>query len=286
MTNQITVDEIAKAIDRHQNPVVACSFGKDSMAVLHLARRAYPDIPVIFNNTKVEYPDTLRLKRQLVNDWNLNLIEAKPLDGWTFWDIVEKYGFPIGQRRGTSTTSKCCYYLKKKPMAHAIKKHNWDLILDGMTIFESRQRYLQLSKYIDNGGYRFNKKWKCHKLSPILDWTPADVWDYIEENNLPYNEYYDKTLNEIPQMTKRGIREKGYYRCLRVGCWACTVPMRYNPYHLIHLKQYYPKLHQLILKKGLAKFLIEHGKNTEIYRQLDVNWIIEHRPCYLDGVVV
>ena len=171
-------------------------------------------------------------------------------------------------------------------MTHAIKKHDWDLIIDGMTIYESRQRYLQLKQHIDGGGYRFNKRWKRHKLSPISDWTPSDVWDYIHENNVPYNEYYNKSLENIPQMSKRGIREKGYYRCLRVGCWACTIPMKYNPYHLIHLKLYYPKLHNLLLKKGLAKFLIEHGKNTEIYRQLDVDWIIEHRPCYLEGVII
>lgn len=283
----MTKQEIIKqALDKHDNPVVAVSFGKDSMVVLHMIRQIYPDIPVVFNNTKVEYPDTLRLKRQLVNEWNLNLIEAKPINGWTFWKIVEKYGFPIGQRRGASATSKCCYYLKKKPMDRARKRNQWDLIIDGMTIYESRQRYLQLTKYINDGGYRFNKKWKCHKLSPILDWTPSDVWGYIDDNNIPYNDYYDKPLANVPQMTKNGIREKGFYRCLRVGCWTCTIPIKYNPYHLIHLKQYYPKLHKLLLKKGLAKFLLEHGKNMEMYRQLDVDWMIDERPCYFDGVTV
>ena len=277
---------IEKYLEKHNNPVVACSFGKDSLVVLDKVRRIKPDIPIVFNNTGVEYPDTLLLRNKLKREWNLNLVEVKPLDGWTFWKVIEKWGFPVGQRRGVSATSKCCYYLKKSPMKKAMKEHGWDLVIDGMTIHESRQRMLNLYKHRDSHGYRYNKEWKCHKLSPIVDWSPSDVWDYIEEHELQYNAYYDTEMENVLEMTKRGIRQKGFYRCLRVGCWPCTIPLKYNPYYLRHLRMFYPKLHQLVLKKGLAKFLIEHGKNTEIYKTLGADWVSEYRPCYFDGVTV
>ena len=37
---------------------VSCSFGKDSIVVLHLVLQKDPEVPVVFNNTKVQYPET------------------------------------------------------------------------------------------------------------------------------------------------------------------------------------------------------------------------------------
>ena len=286
--------EIANYLNKHQNPVVACSFGKDSLVVLDMVRRIQPDIPVVFNNTGVEYPDTLKLRNRLKREWNLNLIEVRPLEikpskgsgRWTFWKVVERYGFPIGQRRGATATGKCCYRLKKAPMKRAMKQHGWDLVIDGMTIVESRQRYLQLHQYVDVYGYRYNKAWGCHKLSPILNWTPGDVWDYIEKYNLPYNKYYDNEIPELPSFTKRGYREKGYWRCLRVGCWACTIPLKYDPAYLMHMRKFYPKLHEILLRKGLAEYLLNNSDGLALYRPLGAKWMVENRPCEFDGITV
>ena len=273
-------NNLTQYIARHHNPVVACSFGKDSEVVLHLARQVKKDIAVAFNNTLVEYPDTLAFKRKLTVEWGLNVTEIKPLNGWTFWKVIERYGFPLGQRSGSTATGKCCYFLKKAPMKKAMREHGWDLVIDGMTIYESRQRWMNLKE-----PYRYNQGWSCYKYSPIWDWTPTDVWDYIERYNLPYNPYYDKVLGH-PGYTKRGYRSKGYYRCLRVGCWACTIGIKYDSLRLTHLRKFYPKLHKLLLQKGLGEFLLDKGKNVEIYRNLDIDWMIENRPCYFDGVMV
>lgn len=268
----------------HKNPVIACSFGKDSEVALHLVRQVKPDVQVVFNNTKVEFPETYQLKRQLVKDWNLNLVEIFPLHGWTFWKVIEKYGFPVGQRFGNKATGKCCYYLKKAPMLKAIKEYGWDLVIDGMTIYESRQRFFQIGKTTQ--GYRYVDGFGCHKLSPIWNWTPDDVWDYIEMYHLPYNRYYDNEVLVQPAYMKRGHKQSGYYRCLRVGCWCCTIPLKYDPFHLTHLRMFYPKLYQLLLRKGLAQFLLDYGDGMALFRNLQVDWIINERPCYFEGVTV
>jgi len=281
-------------LDKHVNPVVACSWGKDSVVVLDIVRRHIPNIPVAFNHTGVEFPDTLRLRDKLIKEWNLNVIQIKPLEmkppegsgRWTFWKIVEKYGWPIGQRRGVSATAKCCYRLKKAPMKRALKKFGWDLVIDGMTIFESRQRYLQLNKYVSVRGYRYNKTWDCMKLSPILDWTPVDVWEYIQKRGLPYNSYYDNELRGFPGLTKRGYIEKGFHRCLRVGCWACTIPLKYDSAYLMHLRKFYPKLHEVLLRKGLAEYLLNNSEDLALYRSLGAQWLVDNRLCEFDGITM
>jgi 3'-phosphoadenosine 5'-phosphosulfate sulfotransferase (PAPS reductase)/FAD synthetase len=274
------MQELSEIIKQHKKVVVSCSFGKDSLVVLHMVKSITDNFDVVFNNTLVEYPDTLRLKRQLTRDWDLNLIEVKPKDDWSFWKVVQLYGFPVGGRTN-GPTQKCCYYLKKSPMKTTLKKHKWDLVIDGITIYESRQRLLNIKQ-----PYRYNDHWGCYKLSPIWDWTPSDVWDYIEKHGLPYNTYYDKELEADKRWTKRGIKYRGFYRSLRVGCWSCTIPLKYDSNYLIHLRTFYPKLHYLLLKRGVSQYLLDNGKNTELYQNLGADWIAENRPCYFDGVVV
>ena len=62
--------------------------------------------------------------------------------------------------------------------------------------------------------------------------------------------------------------------------------MKYDPFYLKHLRMFYPKLHSLLLKKGLAQFLLDHGKGVELFERLGTKWIVEHRPCYFDGVTL
>jgi phosphoadenosine phosphosulfate reductase len=194
---------IKRAFSEHDPSkcAVACSFGKDSIAVLHLVRQTYPDILVEFTNTGVEYPETIQFKNQLVEDWNLNIIEAKS-DKWTFWTLAEKYGWPPLRGNGKGTKDiKCCYYLKEIPAFKTFKEQGIELVFTGITSDESRNR-LFLERRC--GDYYFAKSqglWKCH---PIMSWTPEDVWAYIRENHIPYNPFYDRFPNQ------------------RVGCLPCT----------------------------------------------------------------
>ena len=66
---------------------VSCSFGKDSITVLHLILKYRPDIPVVFNNTFVQHPETYIYMKEMKELWNLNLFETYPLDGWDFFKV-------------------------------------------------------------------------------------------------------------------------------------------------------------------------------------------------------
>jgi tRNA(Ile)-lysidine synthase TilS/MesJ len=76
----IDAEKLTKqAIERYgENLAVACSFGKDSMVVLDMARKINPNVKVVFNNTGVEFPETIQFKNEMVKKWKLNLIETQP----------------------------------------------------------------------------------------------------------------------------------------------------------------------------------------------------------------
>jgi len=177
---------------------VACSFGKDSMLVLALVREVEPAINIVFSNTGVEWPETIKFKKRMVVEWNLNLHEAKGES--TFFELAEKYGLPCRSRFGHGTP-KCCTYLKEKPAFEMYKEMGVRMVFTGITSDESRNREFLAHRC---GNYYFAKSqnlWKCH---PIMDFTEAEVYEAHDLLGIPLN----------PAYKVRGVP--------RVGCMPCT----------------------------------------------------------------
>jgi len=193
---------IKKAVDEFGNALaVSCSFGACSVVVLHMALQIDPDIKVVFCNTRVEYPETYVYRDLLVEKWNLNLIETKPIK--SFWQCVKEYGFPgfrkFWDKDRRSAKPKCCEFLKERPLRMVCKEHDIKAQLNGLRAEESRAR---MFNFHDRGQYYYAKTQKMWKFSPIAFWSYEQVWEYLLKHNIPVNEVY-KT-NE------------------RSGCMPCT----------------------------------------------------------------
>lgn len=194
---------------------VACSFGKDSTVVLHLALQENPNVLVVFCNTGVEYPETYAFRDKLVKEWNLNFVETKPVK--SFWQCVKEYGYPrprheIASRRKRPAkgrpkyrggTPACCKFLKHIPARIAYNEYGAKAVLRGLTIEES---YARRVNALRRGMDYIKKGDGIYYYDPIVFWTENEVWKYIKANGLPYNSFYD-----------RGFA--GYEN--RVGCMPC-----------------------------------------------------------------
>lgn len=272
---------IQEALTKFNKPIVACSFGKDSIVVLHLVRQYTRQIKVLWNNTLVEYPDTCIFARRIIEEWHLDCIEARPKV--TFWDIVKEHGFPIHSRNSQGdkqcAARICCDELKKKPTKSALRKVDCDVYFTGLTRFESRLREFSARKY---GDFFYSKKWDHWKCHPLLNWTSEDVWEYINHYKVPYNPLYDK----------KGVQIDGG---IRTGCWPCTQAVKYGKLH--HLREYYPKLFKLlVIEKNLGDKImdlrIESYKNIKsrvadylrnsTYRQFGAERALDVHPCFFD----
>ena len=53
--------------------------------------------------------------------------------------------------------------------------------------------------------FGWDKRFGLWKLNPLADWTEAEVWDYINEHEIPYNPLHDAGFPSI-------------------GCTHCTRP--------------------------------------------------------------
>jgi len=233
---EISLKIIRKSLAYSKNPAVAFSGGKDSIVVLHLVRQLMPNILVIFDNTGVEFPETIRYIKTLAKDWNLNLVEVRP--DTSFWKIISKKGYPIGGRgsqffmkkmqedTGIKIGNKCCYELKEKPVKRLVKEKEIDLIFVGNRVHESVMRKFNLA---DFGAIRFSSVYNTVISWPIFFFTEKDVWEYIKRHDLPINPLYNM----------------GYKR---VGCWACMQDIFHKDSRILDLRKNHYKLYMYLIR--------------------------------------
>ena len=86
----LTKDRIRQWVHEFGTDGVYVSFsgGKDSTVLLHIVRELYSDVPAVFCDTGLEYPEI----RKFVKSFN-NVEWLKPK--MNFRQVIEKYGYPF-----------------------------------------------------------------------------------------------------------------------------------------------------------------------------------------------
>ncbi len=172
------------------------SFGAEDMALHHILVSS-------IKNPRIFTLDTGRMFQETYDVWE---------------DAVEKYGVPVEtyfpkpegvaelvQAPGPNLFYKsienrkgCCGVRKIEPLKRALS--DADLWITGLRREQSGARS-------DAGILEVAAAFGCTKVSPLLDWTEANVWEYIRNNGVPYNKLHDKGYPSI-------------------GCAPCTRPVR------------------------------------------------------------
>ena len=199
------LDRIATHLDRHGG-FVAWSGGKDSTAIVDLARRADPHVPVVFYDCGLEYPDALAYISELATRWDLNLTIIK-----TSPDLLTLL-VAAGDFDSTTETRPIPFALRDvlihQPAARA---HNLfgPGSLWGVRAAESTgRRHLyatSLAREIthtcatccttssaqrDTHGGIIRRGDGTTTFGPIWNWTHTAVLDYLAAHDIPLNPVY------------------------------------------------------------------------------------------------
>lgn len=83
---------------------ISFSGGKDSTVLAHLVHDLYPDVPLVFSNTGLEYPEIQSFARKM----GAEFVRPK----MQFSEVISKYGYPIISKE-TSEAIRGARRLKK-----------------------------------------------------------------------------------------------------------------------------------------------------------------------------
>ena len=277
---QVTQTRIIDWCQKNDGKVyVSFSGGKDSTVLLDLVRRIYPDVPAVFIDTGLEYPELREFVKTIQNvTW------LKP--EMNFRNVIEKYGYPVISKEISHTVESAKSLLKQGKDGDRLKKiqgksytkngelssyncKKYEYLLYSpfrissscCDIMKKRpvKKYEKESKnrpiiatmacesrtrkiaWLKNGCNAFDSKRPISQ--PMSFWTEQDVLRYISGFNIPYASVY----GEIKQ------GEDGMYYttgCRRTGCvfcgFGCHLEKEPNRYQ--RLKQTHPKLWNYCMK--------------------------------------
>lgn len=192
---QETVKKIYDVWKKYKGKVdvfhVAFSGGKDSIVLLDLVEKSLPkdEFVVVFGDTQMEFPDTYEVVDKIAEQCKyrgIRFYRAKShMDAKESWNI---FGPPSRRIRW------CCTVLKTAPIMKFLKSELNSakiMMLTGVRAKESFKRsdYEEISI-----GKKVSGQYSFH---PILDWNSIEIYLYLYQNKLIFNNAYKKGFNRV-----------------------------------------------------------------------------------------
>lgn len=252
---------------------ISFSGGKDSTVLLDIVKGMYPDVPAVFCDTGLEYPEVREFAIR-----NADLV-LKP--DMTFKKVLENYGYPLPSkeqayfirqaRHSTPRTralrlgdgrysvsnkwrflinapfeisEKCCDVMKKKPFRRYEKESRRKC----MTAMMASESSLRERQYMQHGCNAFDNK--NPGSMPMAIWNDQDVLRYIKDNGIEYASCYGEIVNAGNKL--KCTRED------RTGCMFCMFGIQYDgtPNRFQRMERDYPKQYDYCINKlGIGKVL-------------------------------
>jgi phosphoadenosine phosphosulfate reductase len=182
-----TAQEVLEFVLKSRMPSLACltcSFQAEDIIVLDLLRKRFPKIPVLFLETGYHFVETYRFRDQVKREWDLNLVNVTPKK--TVAQQESEFGILY-----RNEPTKCCQLRKVEPLMEALEP--FEIWFTGLRREQSPTRK-NLRKAED---HRLPSGKTVLKVSPLADWTWAEVWEYTGANRLKYLPQYDQGYASI-----------------------------------------------------------------------------------------
>jgi len=199
---------LREAKAKFRNLAALWSMGKDSTAMLAIARKAFfgkVPFPVIHIDNGIDFPETYEFRKKLAIDWNLDLIVAK------------------SEIKDDISGIKCCGANKTDALKKVLEERGFDGLIVSIRRDEHGIRAKERTFSPRDKNFKWNYKeqppevWEytsrfendSHvRVHPLLQWNEIDIWRYVKQEGMPINPLYYS-------------REGKRYRSL--GCTSCTV---------------------------------------------------------------
>jgi|SaaInlStandDraft_1057018.scaffolds.fasta_scaffold21531_2 phosphoadenosine phosphosulfate reductase len=197
MSSQSPQDILRYALENHDNIAISFS-GAEDVVLIDMARKIRPDIKVFSLDTGRLHAETYRFIEEVRKHYDINIDVVYP-DATRVEQLVKEKGlFSFYD----DDHKECCGIRKIAPLRKQLL--TVDAWITGQRRDQSPGTRAEVPVVQDDKAFARPDD-KLTKFNPLANWSSKQVWDYIRENNVPYNALHDE----------------GY---ISIGCEPCTRP--------------------------------------------------------------
>ncbi len=186
---------LKKALERFDNIAISFS-GAEDVVLIDMALKIKPDIQVFSLDTGRLHSETYRFIEKIRTHYQID-IELLTPDRALLDPFVKAKGLFSFYEEGHQ---ECCAIRKVEPLTR--KLANIDAWITGQRKDQSLDTRQEIPEVQLDTAFSTDDH-PLLKFNPLLNWSSAQVWDYIEAHQVPYNE----------------LHEKGF---ISIGCEPCT----------------------------------------------------------------
>ncbi len=132
------------------NVYVSYSGGKDSTVLAHLVHELYPNVPLVFNNTGLEYPEIQSFARKM------GAVFVHPQ--MQFSEVISRYGYPLISKEN----AEAIHYARRLTGTEKTsirKRKELEGVREDPVYKDSRRNSLLGKGPFENGSLFNKKKW-------------------------------------------------------------------------------------------------------------------------------
>ena len=205
---------LREVIAEAERPVMLYSVGKDSAVLLHLAAKAfYPaplPLPLLHVDTTWKFREMYEFRDKTVNDLGIELLTH-----------VNPEGLDQGVNPFTHGSALHTDIMKTQALKQALEQHGFDVALGGARRDEEASRAKERVFSFRTRQHRWDPKaqrpelWRLYntrkaanesmRVFPLSNWTELDIWQYIEQENIPVVPLYFAAERPVVERDNRLI---------------------------------------------------------------------------------
>lgn len=181
---------LGRMVERfHPRLYVACSFQKESSVIMDMLLRIEPEARFFTLDTGVLFPETYATWQALEQRYGMTVASYQGM-------TMARQAAVRGDRLWDRDPDACCGIRKVAPLGEALS--DVDAWITGLRREQSPSR-------ARTGKVHWDGTHGIWKANPLADWSERDVFGYLADHDVPYNELHDRGYGSI-------------------GCTHCTRP--------------------------------------------------------------
>lgn len=165
----------------------ACSFGAEDVVLVDMIAKFAPSMRIFMLDTGRLHEETYDVFERCRSRYGIEIEVYSPLAS-EVQELVQIKG-PFSFRESIENRKECCGIRKVEPLNRALKgKSGW---VTGLRREQSITRTKLNIVEIDPSHHGILK------FNPLADFTEQMIWDYIHQNQVPYNRLHDQGFPSI-----------------------------------------------------------------------------------------